>query len=884
VDGDEFYNATMGSINNNLGPGFDLSSLQHRCDGDGTLLSKHNALLARLEKRLGSSLYGRFPPQDRPWIKERILFLLSPLPTQNDTVSEDFDCAKAFYQDGYGAGLSSRQALLAIQALRHLLVLHPLEAAQKKPPLSFFYRDLCLDYDSLHHIRDEMGHRLVGTPTTDAATFAFLRSINVTSFQSEILLHAFSPSLLSFHLKPSWELSQKSLVRKSFLVDSLYLLQMRLGVTPALFYSMLESHPRLSGYSFSTMLDHLNTLQSTTGLSSSQLRKLVLCAPPILGVSSKKLAENVAFLNDTIGGDSELLQKVIMKDPSFLQRSMKNNLAPKIEFLKNTIGFSDEDIHTVLNKSPSILGASMSKRMVPAIMGFQSTGFDAEDVRAMIFTEPRIIALPWKTLIAPKISYFLNRIGLDQTRKLLRGDSRVLLHSIRNSLEPKIQMLEEASPNVQIHLVSKVIAENPALLLVSKAKLQQRLVLFSSKSIDEFEDYFARREERRSKDVILRRRTRTVVEYDESMRTVLRTFESVRGAAEALGNSQAYMYNILKNSRLHKGKRYRYGEPTDTQWSTAGQLQVNGLGTRENVTSLLVGASSVLDFKASNALVDILRDRSSTLRNIGLNLSDARITGGDACYLCCFCAASAYPWKKSSQSPVQVKAGGAALYIPQFPVSWKAKIEDIVTNYLGLNTLKSNNDNGNSQSYAPILMEYKYQRPSQNRCSIFVCLEVLRIVARLLSLHANENTSFTNSTVTIDIFTDSTYALETLSNSSALLQWGNFANRNDFEESLATLKVHNKDILYPLARIYSTLRKQAIFHKFAKKHGKRFAKEICIRFRHISELAWNLEDPIVSSMGDYAKEAAMMEYKRKLQLTRNELLWRENARFDVFYF
>ena len=80
-----------------------------------------------------------------------------------------------------------------------------------------------------------------------------------------------------------------------------------------------------------------------------------------------------------------------------------------------------------------------------------------------------------------------------------------------------------------------------------------------------------------------------------------------------------------------------------------------------------------------------------------------------------------------------------------------------------------------------------------------------------------------NGNVTIDVFTDSIYAWELLSNSSALLQWGSYGNRDEFDDSPDTPNT-NADILFPLARIYSALRKQAIFFSFTK-NERRFSAE-----------------------------------------------------------
>ena len=136
LDGDVIYctNQTIQQLNDTYIPYKILLSF------DLNLLKKYDSVISTVDQRIGSSMYSKFPNEDQIWIMERILFLLSPLP--NNTTEINGDWCKAFLQDGYGAGLSERQTVLSILALRHLLCIHPLDASSKKPSLGFFYREL----------------------------------------------------------------------------------------------------------------------------------------------------------------------------------------------------------------------------------------------------------------------------------------------------------------------------------------------------------------------------------------------------------------------------------------------------------------------------------------------------------------------------------------------------------------------------------------------------------------------------------------------------------------------------------------------------------------------------------------------------------------------
>ncbi|KAG7349379.1 mitochondrial transcription termination factor (mTERF) family protein [Nitzschia inconspicua] len=887
VGGDEIYNATNTSIVCDDTILHDMTAvLSSLWLCDASVFEKHDAVIQKLDERLGSTLYGRFPPQDRPWIKERILFLLSPLPPSNVTVDINQRCQE-FYQHGYGLGLSQRQTCLAIQALRHLLMIHPMEASAKKPPLSFFYRGLQLEYKELDQVRNDLDHWLMGTVSTDAATFAFLRSINVTLDQCEILLQTFSPSLLSFELNPSWELaSQKSNgLRSKLLSDSLHLLRMRANVTPPLLHNMLSTHPRLSSYSHHVLQSHMDELQTSLQLPSSDVRKICLRAPSVLGLSCQKIQRNVEFLTQEAGLGLPLLQKVAVADQAILQCTVESNLAPKIAFLKREAGITAaDDLNKMLHETPSLFSVSLSKRIEPIIFGFKSIGLTSQDVRSVIVKAPSILTFSWDTILLPKIDFFRERLGYNnsEVRLLLTRMPRILLYNLIRTLAPKIDLLEKAASS-NPSMLGSVILDNPSLLLVSMSRLQHRIAQFLE-SDERFEDFFSNRESRRNKNVVLQRRSKPIFELDVARRDIERTFDRVSDAAKAAGTSTVNMYSIIRAGRPFNGKYYKYGEPSvESPLAVQDQQPILDVQTIRNPPepegndsgTWTVSSRMLRDFSMAATAKDL-----SSLQKTGVDLSEPRVNGTNACYLAAFVSGRTYPWERSSEAPVKGLAGGAALYFPQFQGPRVQHVMNVVSDYVGLQMIDSSLS---PNSDGLIMVEYKFPRPSRNRCSLFVCFEALRIFARLLSLEATKNAYFVDSVVTIDIFTDSTFAWNAIKNSSSLLKWGGLRNKVEFENSPGAPRRY-KDILYPLARIYSTLRNQAIFTSFTKKEGRRFAKEICIRFRHTSELGWTGEDPVVRSIGAYAQEAAEKQYAQLSELSRNEIVWKDNARYDVFYF
>jgi hypothetical protein len=251
---------------------------------------KHRTVIGNLESRLGSPFLDYFPESDHHWVRERILFLLAPSPKTGSQV----DWPRAFC-DGYGAGFSESQATTAILCLRHLMSMHPLDSSSKKPPFVFFYQQLKVQFNSSRQARVELDHWLTGACPTDASTFAFLNSLDVSWDQCRILLGAFSSSLLSFDLDPSYQFSRP--VRRVLSEDSIHYLRMRLQLSPPEVFAMIKTHSRLSTYSAKTLKSHLDALQSKLCLKSEELRQIVVRTPSVLGVSVSKLDQRVTFLS-----------------------------------------------------------------------------------------------------------------------------------------------------------------------------------------------------------------------------------------------------------------------------------------------------------------------------------------------------------------------------------------------------------------------------------------------------------------------------------------------------------------------------------------------------------------------------------------------------------
>jgi hypothetical protein len=282
LEEDHAYNGTRG---------FDQLCSKLSQSSESTM-QKCESVVGSLSSKLGSPFFGYFPESDHHWVRERILFLLSPSP---ESPSQP-DWPQTF-SGGYGAGLSVTQAISAILPLRHLLSIHPPDASSKKPPLLFFHRALGMQFDLFGQVQVELDHWLHGACPADAATFSYLNSLDISWDQCRILLGAFASSLISCELDAGWELLGNGPVRRVLSEESLTYLRMRLQLKPPEVFAMMKTHSRLSSYSATTLKSHLDAMQSKLCLSSEDLRRVVLRTPSVLGVSVGKLDQRIAFLS-----------------------------------------------------------------------------------------------------------------------------------------------------------------------------------------------------------------------------------------------------------------------------------------------------------------------------------------------------------------------------------------------------------------------------------------------------------------------------------------------------------------------------------------------------------------------------------------------------------
>jgi hypothetical protein len=383
------------------------------------------------------------------------------------------------------------------------------------------------------------------------------------------------------------------------------------------------------------------------------------------------------------------------------------------------------------------------------------------------------------------------------------------------------------------------------LLLSNKAALERRLSSFKRGNTTFVETFKPRHAQADGKEKArFPRRKRAVLEVANGF--VLQTLADVDTAASTIGTGRFNMYNIIKTGRLFKEKSYVYGS-TDSIPANSEETTGSKNDDRRQ------------DFLPENRvhLVDFLR-HSSVLSRAGIQLNgDANKT-----YLAAFVSGRTYPPERASDARGRRKEGGLSIYFPQLRGRHIGeKLLRAAAERCFAYQVMPNSENGTRYCDGLILLGYNDLRPSRNRCGLHVCNDVLRVILELLRLDSS-CPELQNSTIEVDIFTDSNYAWDLLHNTTSLLRWGSYSRKHDFVyDGKGPKWKANPDILYPLSRTYYGLVNQVLVQGDGNS-SKSLAKDLQIRFRHQSEVEWTWDDPTLQSIDVLAERAAHWQYER----------------------
>ncbi|KAL7560710.1 hypothetical protein ACA910_021440 [Epithemia clementina (nom. ined.)] len=798
-------------------------------------------------------------------LQERIDFFLAPIPPRNETHSSfctglgphPVDWPALFYNDGCGAGMSVAQVTHGLLTIPQILLRVKLQNNGSSMLNSQLHHSLTTAlttssrittdasptkeqqedaYEQAHRLmvflyhetpaivmeltQKQLSYFLQGASTLDCVTYSYLHWKGWDFDQMFCTLQAL-PAALEVSSEVSWEISTTKGARRSpLLPEWMDFWQVPFQMRPMHIQAMLKTHSRLSSYSVSHLQRSVDWLVQELGLSSLQIRSLMLRMPSLLGVSASARTERRDFWRRAVGLNASQFAQVIMVHPALLQYSVPDNLQPKLDFFTKELRIVDPDQLLKLSTShPQIWGRSLDGHLRPMALGFVNilaASIDDEEGKhdggkdlwelvgqKIIGKAPELLKFNWSRNLEPKITFLLQHCGSKVTSRLLLQTPRVLCQSLKNSLLPKLDLIQQYHPGANVDTMA-VLYQSPSLLLLSKRALEPRL-----------------------------QRMATMLDQGKA--------EGHAGGDSVVAshhNATDQQRNIkeLASSLASVGCFFQNNQTSSFAQQTT--LSSNSMRLRWQVSSYNRDTATSTSQKASRSLVKDLVARLLPLDDESCHLSGTTATAlppssnmttkiNNTFFLTLFVAARAYPseaWIRGRR-----RSGGMAFHVPQFASrdTWRP-IVSMLWKGQKMQVLQ----NGKT-----LILGYNYIRPSRCRCSLYAIRDALRTARAWIQKqeqealrHGNNNCKGTvpdasppssENCYMIEIVTDSNYCLDLLSNETKIMGWGQAetleAFLSDHAKDLASFSflasvssgqyyhALNVDILYPLSRTYSNL-------------------------------------------------------------------------------
>jgi hypothetical protein len=313
--------------------------------------------------------------------------------------------------------------------------------------------------------------------------------------QIRLLLHAF-PTLNYPDQEPGWELLESESSRSELNVNAIIYLRKRLQIGNSEVYAMMKTHPRLTSYCVcNNIMPTLNALQTRLGLTTRQLRHIILRMPSLIGIGvdnttkQSSLDKRIEFFHQEARMSKKSIAVSVMKQPSILQYSVESTLRPKLRFLLDEVHVRESAIERVIMTAPALFGLSLEENLRPTVQLLREKCSLTDEQLSVIFeTVPSILLLSLKRKIDPCLKFLFKELKLTSSVELgyiIQNNPRVLTHSIDRSLRPKIEMIQEALQEHEIHDATseinvelscqRIFTTNPALLTTTNDILRKRV-------------------------------------------------------------------------------------------------------------------------------------------------------------------------------------------------------------------------------------------------------------------------------------------------------------------------------------------------------------------------------------------------------------------------
>ena len=175
------------------------------------------------------------------------------------------------------------------------------------------------------------------------------------------------------------------------------------------------------------------------------LKKYIWRDPPLLYASEPQLNKSYEWLLNLLGGNKSVVERVFRNNPQLLGFTIET-LQNKVDWYQKKLSLTDEEIRKVVAQSPTILSLGIEDgKMDNKISHIQQIfELNNEEFKELFLSRPEIVALSAEKNIGPKLELYGSLIGKERARKLVVESSNLLLPSMEELIQPRLDEVDKS--------------------------------------------------------------------------------------------------------------------------------------------------------------------------------------------------------------------------------------------------------------------------------------------------------------------------------------------------------------------------------------------------------------------------------------------------------
>ena len=181
-------------------------------------------------------------------------------------------------------------------------------------------------------------------------------------------------------------------------------------------------------------------LKNEIGLSEETMWKITHEAGTVLGMTADTLRHKVDLLRRNMDLSDQDIRVMLERQPTVLQLSAEQNLAPTILFLVRALDLSKADLRSIVVEFPCVLCYSTQNLKSKLNFFSRLMGYSTVECRNLLIAEPKLLTAGVKTGLLPHLRFFTYdlEIPLDKLRSIIQKNPLLLLYSLEDNLVPKL--------------------------------------------------------------------------------------------------------------------------------------------------------------------------------------------------------------------------------------------------------------------------------------------------------------------------------------------------------------------------------------------------------------------------------------------------------------